>query len=40
MSSSKNEAISMAKEFVGLLKTNGIDVHEAYVFGSVAMDRD
>jgi len=39
MSSSKNKAINLAKKFVGLLQTNGIDVHEAYLFGSVAMDK-
>ena len=39
MSSSKNKAINLAKKFVGLLQTNGIDVYEAYLFGSVAMDK-
>ena len=39
MALSKNIAINKAKKFIGLLKKNGIDVHEAYVFGSVAMDK-
>ena len=39
MSSAKNKAINKAKKLIGLLKTNGIDVYEAYVFGSVAMDK-
>jgi len=39
MSSAKNKALNKAKKLVGLLKTNGIDVYEAYVFGSVAMDK-
>jgi len=39
MSSAKNKAINKAKKLIGMLKTNGIDVYEAYVFGSVAMDK-
>ncbi len=36
MSSAKNNAINKAKKFVKLLNSNGIDVFEAYLFGSVA----
>jgi predicted nucleotidyltransferase len=39
MSSTKNKAINMAKKFIGLLKINGINVYEAYLFGSIAMDK-
>jgi predicted nucleotidyltransferase len=39
MSSAKNQAINKAKKLIGLLKTNGIDVYEAYVFGSVVMNK-
>ena len=39
MSSAKNQAINKAKKLIGLLKTNGIDVYEAYVFGSVVSDK-
>ena len=39
MSSAKNKAINKAKKLIGLLKTNGIDVYEAYVFGSVVRDK-
>ena len=39
MSSAKNKAINKARKLIGLLKTNGIDVCEAYLFGSVAMDK-
>ena len=39
MSSAKDKAINKARKLIGLLKTNGIDVYEAYMFGSVAMDK-
>lgn len=39
MSPAKNKAINKARKFIALLKVNGIDVYEAYVFGSVAMDK-
>ena len=39
MSSAKNKAIDNARKLIRLLKTNGIDVYEAYLFGSVAMDK-
>lgn len=39
MSSAKNKAIDKARKLVALLKTNGIDVYEAYLFGSAAMDK-
>ena len=39
MSSTKNKAINMAKKLIGLLKINGINVYEAYLFGSIAMDK-
>lgn len=35
MPSEKDIAINKAKAFIELLKTNGIDIFEAYVFGSV-----
>ena len=34
MSSEKNRAINKAKALIELLKTNGINIYEAYVFGS------
>ncbi len=39
MSSAKNKAIDKARKLIALLKTNGIDVYEAYLFGSAAMDK-
>ena len=39
MPSEKNKAINKAKTFIKLLKKNGINVYEAYMFGSAAMDR-
>ena len=39
MSSAKNKAIDKARKLICLLKTNGIDVYEAYVFGSVVSDK-
>jgi len=39
MSSAKDEAINKARQLIGLLKTNGIDIFEAYLFGSVAMGK-
>jgi hypothetical protein len=39
MSSAKDKAIDKARKFIRLLRTNGMDVYEAYVFGSVAMDK-
>ena len=38
MSSTKDNAIQKAKQLIGLLKSNGIDVSEAYLFGSAAQD--
>ena len=38
MSSEKNRAISKAKALIELLKTNGINIYEAYVFGSAIKD--
>ncbi len=35
----KDKAIHTARRFVALLKTHGIDVCEAYVFGSAIMDK-
>ena len=40
MSSEKDKAINKARQLIGLLKTNGIDIYEAYVFGSVAMGKE
>ncbi len=39
MPSAKNKAIDKARKLIALLKTNGIDVYEAYLFGSAAMDK-
>lgn len=39
MSSAKNKAIDKARKLIALLKTNGIDVYEAYLFGSAATDK-
>lgn len=39
MSSAKDEAIKKARTLITLLSSNGIDVHEAYLFGSVSMDK-
>ena len=39
MSSAKDKALDKGKKLIRLLKTNGIDVYEAYLFGSVAMDK-
>ncbi len=38
MSFEKNNAITKAKMLIRLLNKNGINVHEAYLFGSVSMD--
>ena len=38
MSSEKNRAINKAKALIDLLKTNGINIYEAYVFGSAIKD--
>ena len=38
MSSEKNRAINKAKALIELLKTNGINIYEAYVFGSAIKD--
>lgn len=35
MSFTKNNAINKAKKLIGLLNSNGIEVFEAYLFGSV-----
>ena len=39
MPSKKNKAIDKARRFIRLLNENGINVHEAYMFGSAALDR-
>jgi len=39
MSSAKDKAIIKARKLIELLKTNGINVYDAYMFGSVAMDK-
>ena len=39
MSSAKDEAIMKARKLISLLSSNGIDVSEAYLFGSVSMDK-
>ena len=38
MSSTKDNALQKAKQLIGLLKSNGIDVSEAYLFGSAALN--
>ena len=38
MSSEKNRAINKAKALIELLKTNGINIYQAYVFGSAIKD--
>ena len=38
MSSEKDRAINKAKALIELLKTNGINIYEAYVFGSAIKD--
>lgn len=40
MSSAKVEAINKARQLIGLLKKNGIDIFEAYLFGSVTMGKE
>lgn len=37
MSFEKNIAIDKARRFIALLNVNGINVHEAYLFGSAAL---
>ena len=39
MSSAKDKAINKAKKLIQLLKTNGIDVCEVYLFGSSVIDK-
>ena len=39
MSSAKAKAINKARKLIRLLKTNGIDVYEVYLFGSSVTDR-
>jgi hypothetical protein len=39
MSSAKDKAINKAKKFIRLLKTNGIDVYEVYLFGSSVINK-
>ena len=39
MSSTKDNAIQKAKQLIRLLKSNGIDVSEAYLFGSAALNK-
>ena len=36
MSSTKNNALNKARKLVKLLNSNGIEVFEAYLFGSAA----
>jgi predicted nucleotidyltransferase len=40
MSSGKDNALNKAKKFINLLNLNGIEVSEAYLFGSVAKGTD
>ncbi|MBV5280283.1 MAG: hypothetical protein J0651_03235 [Actinobacteria bacterium] len=39
MAYEKDNAIFTARRFVALLKTNGINVSEAYVFGSAILNK-
>ena len=39
MSSAKDKAINKAKKLIRLLKTNGIDVYEVYLFGSSVINK-
>ena len=39
MSSAKDKAINKAKKLMRLLKTNGIDVYEVYLFGSSVINK-
>ena len=39
MSFEKKIAIDKARRFITLLNENGINVHEAYIFGSAALDQ-
>jgi uncharacterized protein len=39
MSSAKDDAINKARKLIAMLISNGIDVYEAYLFGSVLMDK-
>jgi len=39
MSSAKDKAINKAKKLIRLLKTNGIDVYEVYLFGSSIINK-
>ncbi len=38
MSLGKDDAMDKARKLVALLNSNGIDVYEAYMFGSSVMD--
>jgi hypothetical protein len=39
MPSAKDDAIDKARRLITLLTSNGIDVYEAYLFGSAAVDK-
>jgi len=39
MSLGKNDAINKVRKLIALLNSNGIDVYEAYMFGSAAIDK-
>lgn len=39
MSFTKDQAITKARKLVALLRSNGMDVSEAYLFGSAIMDQ-
>lgn len=39
MASEKNHALNKARKLIALLKSSGIDIYEAYMFGSSAIDK-
>ena len=39
MSSEKDHALNLARKLVELLQVSGIDIYEAYMFGSAAIDK-
>ena len=39
MSLGKNDAINKVRKLITLLNSNGIDVYEAYLFGSAVIDK-
>ena len=39
MSPGKNDAINKARKLIALLNSNGIEVYEAYIFGSSVRDK-